>query len=184
VKKIYTIGCITALAILGMSCSATLQKRYDQRHGTTTTTDENDRYNDTRYGDTRYGNTQPSQSTYKKDYGKIADDNSGSTGTVSENADYNYKLLSQYAEMDKLGEVVLLELDILESRWNVLLEEYKTSKNSGKQVISNELDRVSDDRIVLYKAYTNIYRNGKTNWTVVKRDVENTLRSVRRVSEK
>ncbi|MEO6284175.1 MAG: hypothetical protein ABIN80_01645 [Dyadobacter sp.] len=180
-KKIYVIGCITAIALMGMSCSATLQKRYDQRHGTTTTTDEN---NDTRYGDTRYGNTQPSQSTYKKDYGKIADDNSGSTGNVSDNADYNYKLLSQYAEMDKLGEVVLYELDILESRWNVLLEEYKTSKNSGKQVISNELDRVSDDRIVLYKAYTNIYRNGKTNWTVVKRDVESTLRSVRRVGEK
>jgi hypothetical protein len=179
VKKIYLIGYVITIAVMGMSCSATLQKRYDQRHGTTSSTDQPDRYSDTRYGD-----TPSSQSTYKKDYGKIADDNSGSTGTVSDNADYNHKLLVQYTEMDKLGEVVLYELDILESRWNVLLEEYKTSKNSGKQVISNELDRVSDDRIVLYKAYTNIYRNGKTNWTVVKRDVENTLRSVRRVSEK
>lgn len=167
------------MAVMTISCSATLQRRYDQRHGTTSSTDQPDRYSDTRYGD-----TPSSQNTYKKDYGKVADDNSGSTAAVSDNADYNHKLLLQYAEMDKLGEVVLYELDILESRWNVLLEEYRNSKASGKQVISNELDKISEDRVVLYKAYTNIYRNGKTNWPVVKREVENTLRSVRRVGEK
>ncbi|WAC09322.1 hypothetical protein [Dyadobacter pollutisoli] len=177
-KKLYTFGCIIFLAAIAMSCSATLQRRYDQRHGTTSSTNT---------GPDQYSDNHSGSGTYKKDYGKITDENSGNTSGVSGldgSADYNQKLVAQYAEMDKLGEVVLYELDILESRWNVLLEEYKSSKASGKQVISNELDKISDDRIVLYKAYTNIYRNGKTNWPVVKREVENTLRSVRRVGEK
>jgi hypothetical protein len=92
--------------------------------------------------------------------------------------------VSQYEEMDKVGELVLYELDILDGRWNVLMGEYRTSNQSGKEVISAELDKISDDRLVLYKAYTNIYKNGKTNWPAVKREVENTLRSIRKVTDK
>ena len=43
-----------------------------------------------------------------------------------------------------------------------------------------ELDKISDDRVMLYKAYTSIYRNGKSDWINVKRDVENTLREYRK----
>lgn len=84
--------------------------------------------------------------------------------------------------MDKLGEVVLYELDILETRYNNLLTEYRTAKPSQRQVMSVELDKISDDRLVLYKAYTNIYRHGKGDWPNVRKDVENALRSVRKTN--
>lgn len=82
--------------------------------------------------------------------------------------------------MDKLAEVVLYELDNLENRYNNLLNEYKNAKSSSRQVMAMELDKISDDRLTLYKAYTNIYRNGKSDWANVKRDVDNTLREYRK----
>jgi hypothetical protein len=170
--------CSLIFALILSSCSETLQRRYDQKHGTTTASD--------RYGDNNRDRARPSPNTtgkdaYKRDYDKMMEEDVKSDYAKS---DYNQKLVTQYEEMDKTGELVLYELDILESRWNVLMNEFKSSNESGKEVISGQLDRITDDRMTLYKAYTNIYKNGKTNWPTVKLEVENTLRTVRRVSEK
>lgn len=179
-KKLYIWGALTAFAVLDLSCSAALQRRYDQRHGTssaaTPASDRSSRSYDTD------GNATSGDPTYRKDYDRAADINGGNGTTISGNADYNRQLLNQYAEMDKLGEVVLYELDILETRYNNLLAEYRTAKPSQRQVMSMDLDKISDDRLVLYKAYTNIYRNGKSDWGTVRKDVENTLRTVRKTN--
>ncbi|NIJ53059.1 hypothetical protein [Dyadobacter arcticus] len=176
-KKNIIFYCTLILAFIQMSCSETLQKRYDQRHGTTTASDrdldERERI--------RTSPTSTGKDAYKRDYDKMMEEDVKSNYAKT---DYNQKLVIQYEEMDKMGELVLYELDILESRWTVLVGEYKTSSQSGKEVISEELDKVTEDRLTLYKAYTNIYKNGKTNWLVVKREVENTLRSVRKIGDK
>ena len=126
-------------------------------------------------------NDQAADPNYRKDYDRVVDGNGSSVTTpVSGNADYNQRLLNQYADMDKLAEVVLYELDNLENRYNNLLNEYKNAKSSSRQAMAMELDKISDDRLMLYKAYTNIYRNGKTDWANVKRDVDNTLREYRK----
>lgn len=174
---------MAAFAALTFSCSAALQRRYDQRHGissssSTSSTDRSSRAPD------NGRNTETSDATYRKDYDRVAD-NGSSAGAVSSspaggNADYNQRLLNQYADMDKLAEVVLYELDNLENRYNNLLNEYKNAKSSSRQVMAMELDKISDDRLALYKAYTNIYRNGKSDWANVKRDVDNTLREYRK----
>ena len=170
---------MAALVAFGTSCSATLQRRYDQRHGTSTATPASDR--SARTTDTDRG-SQSGDVGYKKDYDRVADGNAGNNAVpvANGNADYNQRLLNQYAEMDKLGEVVLYELDILDNRYNNLLTDYRNAKPSARQLMSMELDKISDDRLVLYKAYTIIYRNGKADWVTVKKDVENTLRSVRK----
>jgi hypothetical protein len=162
---------LTASAFLCFSCSDTLQKRYDQRHGTSTynTDSDSDRYSKTR--------SSGSGDTYRRDYSKSADNDSRG----ADNADYNRNLVLQYQEMDKLGEVVLYEISNLEKRWDTLLGEYKSARTSGRQVISDELDRIDEDQKTLYKAYTNIYRNGKNNWPAVKTEVENSLSSIRKV---
>lgn len=168
-RKSYTIFCLIVLAIIQLSCSSTLQKRYDQRHGTTGNYDtDSDRY--------RSNGSSSSDDTYRRDYSKVADSNErGSSASGN--------LLAQYEEMDKVGDLVLYEIDILERRYDVLINEYKNAKSSSREVISDELDRINDDERTLYKAYTNIYRNGKNNWPVVKAQVESTLRSVRRVEK-
>jgi hypothetical protein len=169
---------MAAMAVVGLSCSQQLQRRYDQRHGTTTSTSRDGSY------DSDY---RSSNGTYKRDYDRVINDNvrnDNSTITSPGSADFNQQLISQYQEMDKLGEVVLYELDNLENRYNVLLNEYRTAKSSQKDVLADQLDKVSADQLVLYRAYTNIYRNGKTNWMAVKRDVENDLRSVRKVADR
>jgi hypothetical protein len=179
VKKIYLFCSLAALTAISVSCSQQLQRRYDQRHGTSTSSSD--------YGYDRSDNSdyRSGSGTYRKDYDKVTDPNSRSDSPIvgsPGSADYNQQMLALYQEMDKLGEVVLYELDILESRYNVLIGEYRSAKSSQKQVLADQLDKISADQLVLYRAYTNIYRNGKTNWTSVKRDVENDLRSVRRVS--
>lgn len=173
---------MTAFAAFAFSCSATLQRRYDRMHGTssTSTTASTDRSSREPDYDR---NSRANDPTYRKDYDKVVDGNAG-TGNVpvaaGGNADYNQQLLNQYTEMDKLGEVVLYELDNLENRYNNLLNEYKNAKSSSRQVMAMELDKISDDRLMLYKAYTSIYRNGKSDWANVKRDVDNTLREYRK----
>lgn len=173
VKKLYTLSSFFILAALIFSCSETLQRRHDRIHGTSSTDRSSRTPADDRDSET---------GTYRKDYDRVVDGGSqaGSQGLpASGNADYNHRLLSQYTEMDKLGEVVLYELDNLANRYNNLLNEYKNAKSSSRQVMAMELDKISDDRLMLYKAYTNIYRNGKSDWANVKRDVDNTLREYR-----
>lgn len=170
---------MSAFAALTFSCSATLQRRYDRMHGTSSTssTDRSSRAPDNDRGN------QAADQAYRKDYDRVVDGSgstAGATTSVSGNAGYNQQLLNQYTDMDKLAEVVLYELDNLENRYNNLLNEYKNAKSSSRQAMAMELDKISDDRLMLYKAYTNIYRNGKTDWANVKRDVDNTLREYRR----
>ncbi|SEJ14309.1 hypothetical protein SAMN05216327_106306 [Dyadobacter sp. SG02] len=181
-KKLYIWSVIAAFAALTLSCSAALQRRYDQRHGvsSSTSTASTDRSSS---GPEDSRNSQTTDPTYRKDYDRVVDGNGstgGTTTSVSGNAGYNQQLLNQYTDMDKLAEVVLYELDNLENRYNNLLNEYKNAKSSSRQVMAMELDKISDDRLALYKAYTNIYRNGKTDWAAVKRDVDNTLREYRK----
>jgi hypothetical protein len=173
---------MAAFAALAFSCSAALQRRYDQRHGissssSTSSTDRSARAPD------NGRSPETSDPTYRKDYDRVVD-NGSNTGAVTSpagtNSDYNQRLLNQYADMDKLAEVVLYELDNLENRYNNLLNEYKNAKSSSRQAMAMELDKISDDRLALYKAYTNIYRNGKSDWMNVKRDVDNTLREYRK----
>lgn len=162
---------IVLLAAFGLSCTKTLQRRYDERHGTTSASSRYDAAD-------RTSPTSTGRDAYKRDYEKMMEEDNKSGYAKT---DYNQKLVTQYEEMDKVGELVLYEIDILESRWNTLIGEYRSANSSGKEVISAELDKITDDRLVLYKAYTNIYKNGKTNWVNVKREVENTLRLVRRI---
>ena len=181
-KKLYIWSVMAVFAALTFSCSAALQRRYDQRHGissssSTSSTDRSSRTPDTGR------NAETSDVTYRKDYDRVADNGNSAGATTSPaggNTDYNQRLLNQYADMDKLGEVVLYELDNLENRYNNLLNEYKNAKSSSRQVMAMELDKISDDRLMLYKAYTSIYRNGKSDWANVKRDVDNTLREYRK----
>lgn len=171
------MGAMATIAIATFSCSAALQRRYDQRHGVSSSTDRSSRAPD---GER---DSQTADANYRKDYDKVVDGNGstgGATTPVSGNAGYNQQLLNQYTEMDKLAEVVLYELDNLENKYNNLLNEYKNAKSSSRQVMAMELDRISDDRLVLYKTYTNIYRNGKSDWGNVKRDVDATLREYRK----
>jgi hypothetical protein len=177
-KKSTIVFCVLVIVLTQFSCSETLQRRYDKRYGTTSASDRSD---DPSRDRTRNSPNTTGKDAYKRDYDKMMDEDVKSNYAK---ADYNQKLVSQYEEMDKVGELVLYELDILDGRWNVLMGEYRTSNQSGKEVISAELDKISDDRLVLYKAYTNIYKNGKTNWPAVKREVENTLRSIRKVTDK
>ncbi|KAA6441516.1 hypothetical protein FEM33_01945 [Dyadobacter flavalbus] len=168
------------LFVTGVSCSETLQRNYDRRHGTYS----GDRYSRAERDRINRREDAASRSAYRRDYDRVtADDLSiraGSGGGTGSNA----QLLVQYEDMDKVGEVIIYELDVLERRWNVLLNEYKTADQTQKETISTELDQISADQITLYKAYTRIYREGKTNWPIVKRDVENTLRTVRKVADK
>lgn len=173
---------MAVFAVLAFSCSAALQRRYDQRHGISSSSSASSTDRSSREPDNSRS-TETSNGTYRKDYDRVADNGSNAgtiTSPASGNADYNQRLLNQYADMDKLAEVVLYELDNLENRYNNLLNEYKNAKSSSRQVMAMELDKISDDRLALYKAYTNIYRNGKSDWANVKRDVDNTLREYRK----
>ncbi|MGN7888498.1 hypothetical protein [Dyadobacter sp. 22481] len=179
-KRLSIMAAIATIAVATFSCSAALQRRYDQRHGVSSSTSSTDRSSRAPEG-TR--DSQTADPNYRKDYDRVVDGN-GSAGGVTTpirgNAGYNQQLLNQYTEMDKLAEVVLYELDNLENKYNNLLNEYKNAKSSSRQVMAIELDRISDDRLMLYKTYTNIYRNGKSDWANVKRDVDATLREYRK----
>jgi len=126
---------------------------------------------------------------YRKDYSRLTDaksENSGQTTGGSSNAmqDYNQKLVSQYVEMDRLGDVILYELDIIDRRWTLLLDQFKTANGQDRESISKELDQLNANQLSLYKAYTKIYKNGKTDWSRVKSEVENTLLNLRGLDRK
>lgn len=169
---------ITAVGLATFSCSATLQRRYDRMHGTSSTS-STDRSSRTPQDER---DSQANDGNYRKDYDKVVDSNTAGSmpATAGGDAGYGQQLLNRYTEMDKLAEVVLYELDNLENRYNNLLNEYKNAKSSSRQAMAMELDKISDDRLMLYKAYTHIYRNGKSDWGNVKRDVDNTLREYRK----
>ena len=126
-----------------------------------------------------------SSDTYRKDYGRLTDAKTENTAPViSGNMDYNQKLVALYTEMDKLADVVLYELDISDRRWNMLLERYKASNAGDRERISADLDKLNADQLTLYKAYTNIYKNGKSDWPRVKSEVDATLINIRGFDKK
>lgn len=134
--------------------------------------------------------TEPNTTAvYRKDYSKLTDkkpEDSDLVKTATGNSiqDYNQKLINQYAEMDKLGDVVLYEIDIIDRRYAVLLNQYKSASNADREVISGELDKLTANQLTLYKAYTHVYKNGKTDWPGVKNEVETTLFNFRGIDKK
>jgi hypothetical protein len=92
------------------------------------------------------------------------------------------RVAQQYEEMDRLAEVVLYELKIVERRYDKLIAQYKTASNADRNRISAELDRLSADQIKLYRMYVKVYKEGKSNWIKTKSDVEDGLYLLRGIS--
>ena len=142
-------------------------------------------------GTKKYEMANESKNTgvYRKDYNKLTDGRSENTDPESNKSgnsiqDYNQKLVNQYAEMDKLGDVILYELDIVDRRYSLLLDQYKTAGNTDRESISAELDKLSANQLTLYRSYTKVYKNGKTDWPRVKNEVETTLMNLRGVDKR
>jgi hypothetical protein len=135
------------------------------------------------------GNADQKEVTYKKDYlksGNNSDVRSGSDlrNSADSNSRTNQQLLDQYAEMDKLGDLVLYELDIVERRRDVLLDKYKSASSLERETLSSELNTLDNNQIALYKAYVKVYKEGRTNWPAVHLSVESTLLSLRGIGNK
>lgn len=135
------------------------------------------------------GKADQSEVRYKKDYLKTANETDLRNGQDSRNgnnssAEANQQLLNQYAEMDKLGGLVLYELDIVERRRDVLLDKFRSASPSERETLSNELNTLDGNQIALYKAYVKVYKEGKTDWPAVHKSVENTLFSLRGIGNK
>lgn len=131
----------------------------------------------------------PVGDSYRKDYGRMAAGSSETLQVVSaagssSNADINERLVKQYAEMDRLADLVLYELNIVEKRWDQLLGKYKSSSQAEREKISGELDKLSADQLKLYRAHVKIYKEGKSDWSNVKKDVDATLLSIRGIFDK
>ncbi len=126
--------------------------------------------------------------TYRKDYGRVVGGSiNGSlpvTSMGSSNADVNERLVKQYADMDRLADLVLYELNIVERRWDLLLGKFKMASLAEREKISANLDLLNADQLKLYKAHVKIYKEGKSDWDRTKKEVESTLLSVRGISEK
>ncbi len=125
--------------------------------------------------------------SYRKDYSSL----SGSTASAQVTMplsreemtlrDYNQNLVTQYQRMDELGEVILFEVGVIEKSWQLYAEQYKTASASERDHIARELTRLDDNKLLLYKAYTKIYKQGKLDWLNIKKEVENTILSTRGV---
>jgi len=109
---------------------------------------------------------------------KIADNTVRKTG-----ADQNQNLEVQYAEMDKLADRVLYELEVNERQKEGLLDRFRSASSGDRETISQELNKLDANQITLYKAYVRIYKDGKSNWTAVQRSVEDTLLGLRGVGK-
>jgi hypothetical protein len=124
---------------------------------------------------------------YRTDYSRLADGKPGVSGADAVsygNTDYNQRLVNQYIEMDKLADVILYELDITDRRWTSLLEQYKAANSGDRQLISRDLDKLQADQLTLYKLYTKIYKNGKSDWDKVKEEVDTALITLRGFNKK
>lgn len=92
------------------------------------------------------------------------------------------RMAQQYGEMDRLAEVVLYELKIVERRYDKLIVQYKSASNSDRNRISAELDRLTADQLNLYRMYVKIYKDGKSNWVKTRSDIEDNLYILRGIS--
>jgi hypothetical protein len=114
----------------------------------------------------------------------VSSDHTQSTPMTFSSQDAKDKLLGQYTDMDRLADLVVYELDILERQWDQLLSKFKTASSSDREKISADLDQLSADQLRLYKAHVKIYRDSKGDWDKTKKDVESTLFSIRGVGAK
>jgi hypothetical protein len=135
------------------------------------------------------GKSDQPEVRYKKDYLKTGTDtdlrtNQDSRTGNNSSAEANQQLINQYAEMDKLGGLVLYELDIVERRRDVLLDKFRSASASERENLSNELNTLDGNQIALYKAYVKVYKEGKADWPAVHKSVENTLLSLRGIGYK
>jgi len=141
---------------------------------------------DTAYAPYSSVRSQPAsngEKLYRADYGKMSGgklDNQ-SVMPFNGNAEINDRLVKQYAEMDRLADLVLYELNILEKRWDLLLSKYKTAAPADRERIAADLDLLSADQLKLYRAHVKIYKEGKNDWEATKKDVDATLLAVRGV---
>ncbi len=126
--------------------------------------------------------------TYKRDYASMV-----GSKTLAESAesltkdemtlrDYNQTMVNQYKSMDQLGEIILFEIGIIERSWQMNANRFKTANANERDRLASELSKLDDDKLELYKAYTKIYKQGKSNWAKVKLEVEDTLRGMRGVN--
>lgn len=127
----------------------------------------------------------PASEGYRRDYGRLTDSKpEGQPVSMATGPDANQKIVNQYVEMDKLGELVLYEIDVVERRYTKMLTQFKTANSTEKETISRELDKLNADQLLLYKTYTTIYKNGKTDWEKVKSNVQTVLLNLRGVDQK
>ena len=96
----------------------------------------------------------------------------------------NQNLLVQYSEMDKLADRILYELEINEKQKGNLLDRFKSASSGDRENISQELNKLDANQLILYKAYVHVYKDGKSNWLVVRKNVEDTLLNLRGIGNK
>lgn len=99
-------------------------------------------------------------------------------------ADFNQKLVIQYSEMDKVADRVLYELEVNERQKENLLNRFRSASSGDRENISQELNKLDANQVLLYKAYVHIYKDGKTNWPAVQKSVEDTLLGLRGIGNK
>jgi hypothetical protein len=123
---------------------------------------------------------------YRKDYGRSASsvEKAVSDMPVNPSSDFNDRILKQYSEMDRLADLVLYELGIVERRMELFLAKYKSASPLEREKIAADLDQLSADQLKLYRAHVKIYKEGKTDWALTKKEVESVLLVVRGLGEK
>jgi outer membrane lipopolysaccharide assembly protein LptE/RlpB len=99
-------------------------------------------------------------------------------------AEHNQQLINQYGEMDKLGDLVLYELDITERRKDSLLDRFKNASSNERENITQELNKLDSNQLSLYKAYVRVYKDGKTDWPGTRKQVEDLLFNIRGIGNK
>lgn len=130
----------------------------------------------------RQTSPQPAAGEYRRDYSQLASASAPPAQSSVAPTTENVARLRQYEEMDRLADLVVYEIDILQKRWDQLLARYKTASQAEREGISRDLDLVSADQLKLYRAHVHIYRDGKQDWPLVKKEVENVLLVIRGVN--
>jgi hypothetical protein len=128
-----------------------------------------------------------SEGAYKRDYSRSVNGVEKPVPTdmpSALNTDINAGIVKQYAEMDRLADLVLYELGIVERRWDQLLARFKSASATEREKISADLDQLGADQLKLYRAHVKIYKEGKTDWLGTQKDVEAVLLGIRGLGNK
>ncbi|CAG4994430.1 hypothetical protein DYBT9275_01390 [Dyadobacter sp. CECT 9275] len=122
-----------------------------------------------------------SSDTYRRDYARISETTAPGITESSKEGGSERLLVLQYQEMDRLADVVLYEISVVEKRWDMLIEQYKNASVPEREQISRELESLDTRKLSLYKAYVKIYKEGKNDWPATKKQVEEILLVLRGV---